>query len=310
MVTQNSVALLLVFYESEQYLNNLFFSLKCQSFKNYKIYAIENSTAQSSIAKLSDSFHDAVVFPYQGNIGFAGANNLLAKKAVVDGCQYLFILNPDMELTENTISEFYSLLENNKNAAACSGVILFGNEKKGQDIIQLFGQKINFLNQHKEFLFAQKKLFDVELPDTLPVDFVNGGSLFIRSKIVEKIGLFNEDYFMYNDEIDLAYRIKKLEKSVLVTSKTKIYHHHDWTASNRKGYYLMYYYMMRNRILFFKNHKLFFSLILDLLKQLISIPVTINWLIKLAGFKLVGFYYSGLINGILGEKYKTKKEFV
>jgi len=285
-------------------------SLKSQNFKNFRIYSIDNSGTDTELKKIKKELPNSIILPSMGNIGFAQGNNLLANLAIKDGWQYLVILNPDMELTENTISEFYSLLENNKNAAACSGVILFGNEKKGQDIIQLFGQKINFLNQHKEFLFAQKKLFDVELPDTLPVDFVNGGSLFIRSKIVEKIGLFNEDYFMYNDEIDLAYRIKKLEKSVLVTSKTKIYHHHDWTASNRKGYYLMYYYMMRNRILFFKNHKLFFSLILDLLKQLISIPVTINWLIKLAGFKLVGFYYSGLINGILGEKYKTKKEFV
>lgn len=309
MASQNSVAILLVFYESENHIDSLFSSLKNQSFTNYKIYAIENSVTQFSIAKLSESFSDIFVLPYQGNIGFAKANNLLAQKALEDGCNYLFILNPDMELTYNTIAELYSLLENNTNAAACSGVLLFGNEKKNQNIIQLFGQRINFKSQRKEFLFTQKILEDVVLPEILQVDFVNGGSLFIRSNVVNQIGLFNEDYFMYNDEIDLAYRIKKMNKTVLVTSKTKIYHHHDWTDKNKKAYYIMYYYMMRNRILFFKNHKLYLCMIIDLIKQIILCPMTLNWLIKLAGSKLVKYYYIGLWRGLIGETSKTRTEF-
>ncbi len=309
MLADISVAVLLVFYKSEKHIDSLFSSLRAQSFKSFRIYAIENTPSLTAVTKLSESFPKSVVLPSQGNIGFARGNNLLAKKAIEEGCKYLFILNPDMELTENSIGEFYNLLENNNNAAACSGILLFGNEKKEEEIIQLFGQKINYFSQHKEFLFTLKKIKEIALLETLRVDFTNGGSLFIRSKTVEEIGLFNEDYFMYNDEMDLAYRIKKSDKSVLVTSRTKIFHHHDWSEKNEKGNYLMYYYMMRNRMLFFKKYKLFFNLIIDVFKQIITSPITVNWLIRLAGYKLVYFYYLGLWRGLTGETGKTNTEF-
>ncbi len=104
MITQKSIALVLVFYESEEHLDSLFFSLKNLSFRNFMIYAIENSKAQRSVEKLCVEFPGAVVLPHKGNIGFAKANNLLARRAIEDGCEYLFILNPDMELTDNTHS--------------------------------------------------------------------------------------------------------------------------------------------------------------------------------------------------------------
>ena len=309
MLTQKSVAILLVFYESENHLDSLFFSLKNQSFKNLRIYAIENSAVQKCTAELISAFPSASILPYSGNIGFAKANNLLAKKAIKDGCEYVFILNPDMELTDNTVDVFYSLLENNNRIAACSSVLFFGNEKKNDNIIQLFGQKINFKTQHKEFLYAQHNLNQSRLPETMEVDFVNGGSLFIRSEIIKQIGLFNEDYFMYNDEIDLAYRIKKIHKKVAVSSNTQIYHHHDWTDKSQISYYLMYYYMMRNRILFFKANNLYANLVKDLFKQFITLPLKVKWLNELADLKLVKYYYLGLWRGLMGETGKSSIEF-
>jgi GT2 family glycosyltransferase len=303
------IGVLLVFYESEEHLDSLFLSLKNQAFKNFKIYAIENSTTQFSAAKLSDSFLDAVILPHQGNIGFAKANNLLAERAIEDGCEYLLILNPDMELTDNTLETFVNMLERGKNIAACSSVLLFGNEKKNEHVIQLFGQKINYKTQQKEFLFNNQNLYQAGLPEEMEVDFVNGGSVFIRSEIVNQVGLFNEDYFMYNDEIDLAYRIKKINKKVVVSSVTKIYHNHDWTENNKTGYYLMYYYMMRNRVLFSINYKLYMNLVKDLFKLLITLPVTVKWLTGLADFKLVKYYYLGLWRGLIGETGKTNIVF-
>lgn len=303
------IGVLLVFYESEEHLDSLFLSLKNQAFKNFKIYAIENSTTQFSAAKLIDSFLDAVILPHQGNIGFAKANNLLAERAIEDGCEYLLILNPDMELTDNTLETFVNMLERGKNIAACSSVLLFGNEKKNEHVIQLFGQKINYKTQQKEFLFNNQNLYQAGLPEEMEVDFVNGGSVFIRSEIVNQVGLFNEDYFMYNDEIDLAFRIRKINKKVVVTSKTEIYHNHDWTENNKAGYYLMYYYMMRNRVLFFKNYKLYINLVKDLFKLLITLPVTLKWLTSIADFKLVKYYYLGVWRGLVGETGKTNIAF-
>ncbi len=309
MNNKKRVAILLVFYKSENHLKSLFGSIEKQSFKDFRIYAIENSTPQTSIPELQKVFPDSVIFPFEGNLGFARANNLLAEKAMNDGCEYLFILNPDMELTDNTIESLVNLLDNDEDTAACSSVLLWGNEKKEVNEIQLFGQNFNYRTQSKKFLCSGQKLNEAELPDKMYVDFVNGGSLLIKSQIVDQLGLFNEKYFMYNDEIDLAYRIKKINKKVLVTSKTKIYHHHDWAETNKSGYYLMYYYMMRNRVLFFKAYNLVFNLISDCFFQLVTFPLKIKWLTGLADIKLVKFYYLGLLRGLIGETGKSDIKF-
>ncbi len=298
----NKVAICLVFHNDLLHLERLCRSIKNQSFKNIKIYAIENSESQQSIYRLLETFPDAYAFPYSGNLGFAKGNNILAEKAIEDGCKYLFILNPDMELTENTLSVGVNLMESNEEIAVCSSVILYGAERKKTEIIQLFGTKINYRNQKKTFLFTNQQLNKVNLPSIMEVDFVNGGSMFIRSEIVKKVGLFEEDYFMYNDEIDLAFRIKKLGKKIVVSSETKIFHHHDWSEMNIAGYEFMYYYMMRNRIIYFKKHRFYKFLIFDTIFQILSFPLKFRMFLRIGSISILKYYYLGILKGLSGEK--------
>ena len=173
----------------------------------------------------------------------------------------------------------------------------------------IVGDMANYKTQQKEFLFANHLLNRQILPNILQGDFVNGGSTFIRGDVVEKVGLFEEKYFMYNDEIDLAFRVKKSGYKTVVTSEPCIWHYHDWSKKNKSSYYFMYYYMMRNRILFYKTYKLYFNLISDLFSQLLTLPIKIKWLSKLANFRLVKYYYLGLWRGLIGETEKSKINF-
>lgn len=305
----SKVGILLVLYNSMEHLDALINSIKDQDYKEFSLYALNCNNGNNEEKYLQETFPSAFLLPSAGNVGFAKANNLLARQALKDGCKYLFVLNPDMELSSNTIKTFYNLMELDSATGACSSMILFGGEKKSENRIQLFGQQINFSTQHKNLLFADEVFREGNLPGRLQVDFVNAGSLFIRSEVVNQIGLFNEDFFMYNDEIDLAYRMKEAQRKVIVTSDTKIWHHHDWSKNNRKSYYFMYYYMMRNRMLFFKNKNLYLNLIIDIFKQVISFPIKIKWLSRLADVKLIKYYYWGLWSGLMGETGKSKIEF-
>lgn len=308
-MSDSKVGILLVLYNSKGHLDVLIDSIKSQKNKNFSLYAISCNSERKEEQYLKKIFPSAVILPSMGNIGFAKANNTLAKQALEDGCEYLFVINPDMELSENTIEVFYNLMKSESNIGACSSVLLFGDGKKDANKIQLFGQQINFSTQNKKMLFANELLELANLPDKMEIDFVNAGSLFIRSEVVNEVGLFNEDFFMYNDEIDLAYRMKKTMYKILVTSDTKIWHHHNWSKSNKKSYYFMYYYMMRNRVLFFKDHSLYRNLVIDIVKQILSLPIKVKWLTRLAGIKLVKYYYLGLWRGLLGEVGKSVIKF-
>ena len=143
----------------------------------------------------------------------------------------------------------------------------------------------------------------------LNVDLVNGGSTFIRKEVIERCGLFNEQFFMYNEEIDLSDRVKKAGYTIVVTSETHIWHHHNWTSAKTVSYSRMYYYMMRNRYLYFKNHGYYIQLIIDLFLQFLTFPIKGKWLSRLAGPSLIKYHYLGILRGIAGETGMTTVKF-
>ena len=131
----------------------------------------------------------------------------------------------------------------------------------------------------------------------------------IRSSIISEVGLFNEDNFMYNDEIDLAYRIYKRKEKFAAVKKAKAWHYHDWSKKNKSGYFLQYYYINRNRFLFFYRYNKYFSFIREIITEIILFPFKINWARKIAGIKLLKYYYLGYLHGILNKKGKAEIEF-
>lgn len=308
MGTSPNIAVLIVLYNNEKDLLVLLDSLKKQTYKNFKLFFLNNG--MNNYKDLIDKhFVDYYYWDSNINLGFTGGNNFLAEKALNMEFDYLYILNPDMELSSITIEELLKLCEFDKSIGICNCTILYGLESKENEIIQLFGCKANYNTQSKKFLFSNKPLNETKLPDVLEVEYLNTGSLFIRTELVRKIGLFDEDFFMYNEEIDIAKRVKEAGYKVVVTSRTKIWHHHDWSRNNIVSYNIMYYYMMRNRYLYYYKYNLYFFLIFDLIWQLISFPLKVKMFYKLKVIKPFYYYYLGILRGILKEKGKTKVRF-
>ena len=137
----------------------------------------------------------------------------------------------------------------------------------------------------------------------------HGGAAFIRTKVVENIGLFNEDNFMYGDELDLAFRLNKTKYKILVTKKAVAWHFHDYSKKNKSGFYLQYYYILRNRFLFFYRYKKYNSLSVQLISELILFPLKIRWAIRTVDIKLVKYYYLGIFHGLLNKTGKAEIEF-
>jgi GT2 family glycosyltransferase len=307
------IGIILVVTNEKHHLELLFGSLARQTYRNFSIYFVDNNSSDGSMdySKQINAEHplDIHYIQLNENSGFAKGNNTGADAAMNDGCEYVFVLNPDMELSENTLDVMLKTCQSSPKTGVCSAVLLFGCEKRNNLEIQIYGGKANFKTQKKEFLYSNQKLQECILPDLLKVDFVNGGSTFIRKELIKECGLFEEKYFIYNDEIDLGYRVKKAGYDTVVTSGTRIWHHHNWASRNSEGYRRMYYYMMRNKFLYHKKFHHYAYFIYDILKSVIQVPVTLRWLMKTSDARLVKLYYLGMLRGILGETGKRKGDF-
>lgn len=307
-MTEGKVGIILVCTNEKRHLDLLYKSITNQTYHNFSIYFIDNNSSDGSAEYLKELNRvmklDIRYISLKENSGFAKGNNIGADAALKDGCDYVFIINPDMELADNVLEILKRTCTDNDEIGVCSSVLLFGCDKRDKDEIQFYGGKANFKTQKKDSLFSGQILSEAQLPKLMTVDFVNGGSTFVRKDVIQNCGLFEEKYFIYNDEIDFAYRIQKAGYKTVVTSATKIWHHHDW--SSKKNYQVMYYYMMRNRYLYFKKFKLYANLFLDIFIQVITIPAKIKWFRRLSNYKVFKFYYLGILKGILGEEGKAR----
>ena len=243
------------------------------------------------------------------NLGFAKGNNILAEKAINNGENLLFILNTDMELDSDCISNLAGIISDNEYVVGAGPLLYYGNKEGQTENIQCYADNVNFNNARTHTFYSGSYLNFDELPEKKHVNTLHGGCFMILSSVVSKIGLFCEDNFMYNDEIDLAYRINKSGGKLLVSKNAKAWHFHDWSKKNKTSYYLQYYYINRNRVLFFYRYKKYFSIIREILIDLLLLPVKLFWAKKTAGLKLLKYYYLGYWHGILNNKGKAEIEF-
>ena len=306
------IGIILVVTNEKHNLKMLFNSLINQSYKNYKIYFVDNKSSDGSVEYFEMlNKNEIIKVKYiflNENTGFAKGNNIGAEAAISDECDYVFVLNNDTELDDYCLEELVKLAESDNKIGIVGPVFFYWNRDKIKNTIQLYGAKVNFKNQKSQLIGSGKSFEEIDLPEVLEVDYVGGGTTFCKKEVIQRVGLFEEMYFIYNDEIDLAYRVKNAGYKTFVSSKAKAWHNHNWSKKNKNGYYFMYYYMMRNRYLYFIKHRFFLNMLINLIWQSISFPVKIKWFSKVAGIKVLKFYYLGIWHGLLNKKGRTEIE--
>lgn len=296
------VGICIVFYNDQKHLKRLSDALKISSYSDFQVYFTDNNPEFIHEEEFAMLLPDSIYCKSKKNEGFAGGNNMLANNAINDGCDLIWILNPDMEPKPNCLSKLIDCLNENNKAEAVGPVLIYGNTK---ETIQFAGAIVDFASQRKTALFPNLSLKDLPKGNSKQVDLINGGSILVRSKKILEVGLFAEEYFMYNDELDLMRRIKNSGGHVRIVYSAISKHHHNWSNKNKHAYYLMYYYMMRNKVLYWIKFKHYFHLFWSIPTNIFKFPFVARFCKKTAGFKLVYFFYLGLLHGYLGKRGKS-----
>ncbi|RPI17207.1 MAG: glycosyltransferase family 2 protein [Ignavibacteriae bacterium] len=298
------VGVILVVYNQKDNLRPLYESLCKQSYKNFTVYFIDNKSTDGSYGRsieLNQQFNLDIKYISPGcNMGFAKGNNIGAEEAVKDKCEYLFILNNDIELDEDCLKNLIELANQDEKTAITSPIIFYGPMGCAENVIQEYGSRVNFHSYHIHRNYP-RKVFEKnndKIPGTMNVNFVSGGALLIKSSVYKKIGLWEERYFAYGDEIDLMKRIKEAGFIVKVTKKAKLWHNHKWDKDNKWGYYFEYYMIERNKFLYYHKCKYYFSLFFTAIGDILKFPWRLLWFKKVCDFKLGYYYLAGLFDGL------------
>lgn len=310
------IGIILVMYRQKHNLALLYASLAEQTEGDFKIYFVNNDSDNSDIEfskELNSGFGLNIEYIQAGgNAGFAGGNNIGAKKAIEEGCNFIFFLNNDTILDNNCLAELKNTVENDPAVAAAAPLIFFWSGSKTKERIQEFGAKADFSSYiiTKYYEGAGYTENEKKFPETVFADMLPGAATFIKSEVLLKTGLWEESYFAYGDEIDLARRIKNAGYKCIAVSKAVLWHNHKWVKDNKQGYYFEYYLIQRNKYLYFRKHGLYLNMLIAYVTDILKFPVRLFWFIKVCDVKLGFYYLKGTYAGIFGHKGKPRLSFL
>lgn len=208
----------------------------------HEIIVVDNASVDGSVELIKSHFPNVKLIQNTKNLGFAAANNLAINQARGD---YLVLINPDTVVQEDTFTSLIDFLDKTPDAGAATCKILNPDGSFSVDCrhsiptpMTAFWKLIGFSK-----LFPRNKIFGrynltFLNPDKIyPVDAISGSFMFIRRQTLEQVGLLDESFFMYCEDIDLCYRITQNGWKIFYVPESSIIH---YKGESTKKYHLDY----------------------------------------------------------------------
>lgn len=216
------------------------------------IFIVDNASSLESEAYLRAQAPEARIICNENNDGFAKGNNDAMKIMLSEGYEYILLLNMDAFLDCEALRELLNVARTNPLAGAIQARLMLDPDRH---LLNSLGNVTHFLGfgyclaNGEEYHESQVKINRIAYP--------SGACVLLKSEALKEVGLFDEEFWMYNEDQDLGWRLWLSGWQCLLAPKAVAYHHYEFSRSTSKFYWLE-----RNRLIVaWKNYSLM-SLIL------------------------------------------------
>ncbi|WP_407409023.1 glycosyltransferase family 2 protein [Methanobrevibacter sp.] len=250
-----NLSIVIVNYQTFEMTKNTINSVLEHSYPfSYEIVVVDNASSDDSLSRLQEHFKDKVKFIASSeNNGFAAGNNQALRQVRSD---YVLLLNSDTIVWENTLENIYDYMESHDDVGACGCRVRLEDGQLDKAC------KRSFPNVKNSFF----RLFHIptnskddnynltDLPDDgiYEIDCLTGAFMFMRKSALDEVGLLDETFFMYGEDIDLCYRIKQGGWKIVYYGESSITHLKG--ASSKKQKNKLIYEFYRAMYIYYKKH--------------------------------------------------------
>lgn len=222
-----------------------------------EIYVVDNHSVDNSVEMVKAKFPQVKLIDNQENVGFAKANNQAIR---ISSGEYVLLLNPDTVVEEDTFEKCIRFMDETPDCGGLGVKMVDGQgrflpeSKRGipypkASFYKLFGLSKLFPKSKK---FGAYHATYIGEDETHEVEVLAGAFMMLRKSVLDEVGLLDEDYFMYGEDIDLSYRILKGGYKNYYFPQTRIIHYKG--ESTKKGS-LNYVYIFYNAMqIFARKH--------------------------------------------------------
>ena len=257
MSTKPRVSIITINFNQLHHTLDLLRSLENVTYPDVEVIVVDNCSKQNPAAEINAKYPIVKVLVSDVNLGFAGGNNLGIRQATGE---YILFLNNDTEVDPGFLEPLVELFESNPKAGAASSKILYYNS---DNIIQYAGSTcVNPLTGRNKRVGSMEK--DRGQYDQLrETDLAHGCAMMVPKRVIDKVGMMPELFFLYYEEIDWCETIKRGGYKIFYVPASKVFHKESMSVG--KNSTLKTYYMTRNRLLFMRRNSTGASKMISLL---------------------------------------------
>ncbi|HUH34182.1 MAG TPA: glycosyltransferase family 2 protein [Daejeonella sp.] len=292
---------ILVNWNSFEYTHQCLISLeKCNS-ANFDIIVVDNGSIDSSAADLKREHPGIILIQSDTNLGFAGGNNLGIQYALKRSYTYLMLLNNDTFVEPDFIDVLVSYMDDHPETGVIQPKIYCNHNRSllwngGSYFIKFLG-----LSYTQDYL-SKDKPGNSRIKE---VDWVTGCGFLTRTDILRKTGVLEEKFFIYYEDVDLSFRIKKAGYRLMYHPESVIYHiagmSNKSKIKQKEGYVnpVVHYLSHRNRIWLMKRYSTWYFMVPTVLYHSLYSLAFMFYFIVRGRFKKLNALLSGIRDGLV-----------
>jgi len=214
---------------------------------DHEIFVVDNASTDNSVKMVQNDFPEVNLIENHKNIGFSKANNLALKQAKGD---YILLLHPDTITKSDTVEKTVEFMKNHPVAGGLSVRMInpmgefLPESKRGLNFPWIAFFKLTGLSKmfSKSRFYDRNSKYGTEEYETTEIDILSAPFMLLRKSALKRTGLLDERFFMYGENIDLSYRIRKAGFKNYYFPKTYIIHFKEHSIHQFSWKYIKHFY--------------------------------------------------------------------
>jgi len=193
---------------------------------SHEVIVVDNGSTNGSVEMMREEYSQLKLIVNKKNLGFAKAVNQGIRASQGE---YILVLNSDIEVKGNALEKMTEFVKKHPEVGVVGGRLV---NPDGRIQGSCF-HRLTLINAIKEFWLGQKRAFEKYAPKTgkpTEIDAVVGACMLIPRKVINKVGYFDERYFLYFEDLDYCRRVKKVGFKIFYLPDAEFIHHHGASA--------------------------------------------------------------------------------
>jgi GT2 family glycosyltransferase len=228
-------------------------SIRMLDYPNLELIVVDNGSSDNSVERIRQEYPDINLMETGENLGYAGGHNFALKSALLGESKYFLLLNNDTIIANDLVTHLVKALLDHPEAGFATPMIL---EYYAPEQIFCLGCLLDIKKVEGIRLHAGEHMESHDWKSD-QVDFADGSGLFFDRRLVDAIGMMDEEYFVYYEETDWCIRARKAGFKIITVPKARMWH--KVSATTKKASPIVTYYMTRNALRLTKQNSPFWS---------------------------------------------------